>query len=179
MKNEYDVAVEWLPFELHPEIPPEGWQLPWNVRAQFGGMSERLRQMAHEAGMEMVIPDLIPNSRRALEASEYARENGVHEAFHQAVFRKFYGEGQDMNDWPVLRAAAVETGLHPDEMQQHTTAGRFQPIVEGHHNRALQMGITGVPAFIFNQQYAILGAQPYEVFQQAMARLTGIGLHDA
>ena len=102
MAQDYDVEVTWLPFELHPEIPPEGMDLPPHIRAGFGGMSERLQRMAQEMGREMVIPDRIPNSRRALEVSEYAREQGKHDEFHRVVFQKFYGEGQDMSNWAVL-----------------------------------------------------------------------------
>ena len=101
---------------LRPDTPPEGMRLSPQIRARFAGANERLKQMAHAAGLEMVQPDVIPNSRRALEATEYAREQGKHEQFHRAVFNKFYGEGQDINQWSVLRAAAEEAGLDPDEM---------------------------------------------------------------
>lgn len=146
-------------------------QLPPHVRARFGGMNEHVKQMAHEAGMEIVTPEIIPNSRRALESSEYAREQGKHEEFHQVVFRKFYGEGQDLSSWAMLRAAAEEVGLDPDEMQRKTESGNYQGVVNRQITQAQAMGITGVPAYIFDNKYAIVGAQPYEVFQQAMARL--------
>ena len=171
MAQEYDVEVTWLPFELHPEIPPEGMDLPPHIRAGFGGMSERLQQMAREMGREMVIPDRIPNSRRALEASEYAREQGKHDDFHRVVFQKFYGKGQDMSDWAVLRAAAEEVELDSDEMQQKTDGGDYKTAVDEKFNTARMMGITGVPAYILGDKYAIIGAQPYEVFQQTMTRL--------
>ena len=57
------MQIEWLPFDLHPEIPPEGMTLPPHVRNSFGGMSERLREMAQASGREMVIPEKIPSSR--------------------------------------------------------------------------------------------------------------------
>lgn len=68
-------------------------------------------------------------------------------------------------------AAAEEVGLDPDEMQQKTDSGVYKTAVDEKFNTARMMGITGVPAYILGDKYAIVGAQPYEVFQQTMARL--------
>jgi predicted DsbA family dithiol-disulfide isomerase len=168
LKTEYDVAVEWRPFELHPEIPPEGMELSPYLRAYFAGTTERLKQMAHEVGLEIVFSDWIPNSRRALEASEYAREQSQHEAFHRVVFRRFYGEGQDLGSWVMLRAAAEEVGLDPDAMQHQTETGQYRAVVDAHFAEARRLGITGVPVYIFDDKYAIVGARPYETFQEVM-----------
>ena len=81
MKAEYDVEVEWQAFELHPEIPPEGMPLSAYIHTRFDAMSRRLKQMAGEVGLDMVTIEIIPNSRRALEAAEYARQQGQHEVF--------------------------------------------------------------------------------------------------
>lgn len=130
--------------------------------------------------MEMVFHETRRySSRRALEASEYAREQGKHEDFHQIVFRKYYGEGQNVYSWDVLRAAAEEAGLDADEMQRETDNGKYRSSVDMHVARAKQMGITGVPAYILNDKYAILGAQPYEVFEQAMTQVIAEMNHEA
>ena len=134
-------------------------------------MSEQLKRMANEVGLEMVMPEVIPNSRRALEASEYAREQGHHEEFHRVVFRRFYGEGLDLHSWQLLRASAEEVGLDPDEMQRQTDRGRFKVAVEAQIDEARALGITGVPTYIFDEKYAIIGAQPYNLFRQTIARL--------
>jgi len=169
------VDVTWLPFDLHPEIPPEGRPAPNYVRqTATSAVGERLRQMAQESGREIVLDrEWIPSTRRALEASEYAREQGRHETFHRIVFRMFYGEGQDVSEWDVLRAAAVEAGVDPDAMQRETESGRYKAIVDEHTQRAHALGITGVPAYILGNKYLIMGAQPYEVFQEVMAELRG------
>jgi predicted DsbA family dithiol-disulfide isomerase len=134
-------------------------------------MTERLQEMAREAGMEMVTPEVIPNSRRALEASEYAREQGQHEPFHTLLFDKLYRDGQDIGRWEVLRAAAEEVNLDPDAMHRQTEAGNYQATVDAQIAQARALGITGVPTYIFDNRYAVVGAQPYEVFQQAMAEM--------
>ena len=132
--------VEWRAFELHPEIPPAGMPMPPRIRASLGDTSSRIKQMASEAGLEMVMSDKIPNSRRALEASEHAREEGRHEAFHRVVFRKFYGEGQDLHSWATLRSAAVEVGLDPDVMQAETERGKYRVAVDAQIAEARALG---------------------------------------
>jgi len=147
--------------------------MPDALRARLGGMSDPLREMADEAGLPMVVPDRIPSSRRALEAAEFARSHERYELFHHVVFRKFYGEGQDLHDWNVLRAAAEEADLDPDAMEEETAGGLFSATVDDVSNQAKSLGITAVPAYVLGQRYAIMGVQPFEVFQQTMLRLTG------
>ena len=163
--------MEWRAFELHPEIPPEGMSLPSHLQSYFGGMQTRLKQMADEAGLAIVFSDWIPNSRRALEASEYAREHGKHEAFHTAVFNKFYGKGEDLGSWTMLRAAAEEVGLDSEAMQHRTEADHYKAIVDAQFAEARRLGITGVPVYIFDSKYAIVGAQPYDAFKEVMTHV--------
>ncbi len=171
LKRERQAEVEWKPFFLHPETPPEGFQLPPQLRARFASSHERLDQMAKAAGLKMVHPDYIPNSRRALEATEYAREQGKAEEFHHVVFRKYYGEGLDIHQWPVLRAAAEEVGLNAEEMQRATDAGKYHAMLDSEIETAQELGVNAVPTYVLNDKYGIVGAQPYEVFERVLAKL--------
>jgi predicted DsbA family dithiol-disulfide isomerase len=171
LKREHEVEVEWKPFFLHPDTPPEGMRLSPQFRARFAGAHERLDLMARAAGMEMVHPDLIPNSRRALEASEYARGKGKHEEFHRIIFGKFYGAGQDIHDWTVLRSAAEEAGLDPDGMEREIESGKYREVLDAEIEEAYALGITAVPTYVLDDKYAIVGAQPYEAFERVLARL--------
>ena len=157
--------------EIHPEIPPEGLQWPEHLRARFGGMSDWLRNEAQEAGMEMVVPEIIPKSRLALEASEYAREQGKHEAFHKIVFQRFYGRGEDLGSWSMLRTAAEEVGLDAEEMQRKTDNGDYTQVVNAHATELMTLGGTGVPLFVFDHKYAVVGLQPYAAFQEVMEHI--------
>lgn len=163
--------MEWLPFELHPGIPPEGKPLPDYIRAAGATHNARLKAMADDAGLPMVFHDRMINTRRALEAAEYAREKGLHDAFHKIVFRKFYGEGLDVYDWQILSDAALEAGLDAEEMQARTESGMYGMIVSATIEEAVMKGIRGVPAYVFENKYLVSGAQPYEVFRRVMQEL--------
>jgi predicted DsbA family dithiol-disulfide isomerase len=171
LKAEHGAHVEWLPFLLRPDMPPEGRELPPAIRARAEQAGSRLKQMAQANGLPMVTSTWTPNPRLAHEVTEYAREHGLGEEFHRIVFRKFYGEGQDIGKWDVLRSAAQEVGLDPDDMQSTVQTGKYTPIVEEQLSEAYLLGVNSVPTYVLNDRYAIIGAQPYQVFEQAIARL--------
>ena len=91
--------------------------------------------------------------------------------FHRIVFRKVYGEGQDVSKWDVLGAAAQEAELDRGEMQRAVEAGKYTANVEEQVQQAYRMGVSGVPTYVINNRYAVVGAQPYEVFKRALDTL--------
>jgi len=166
------VDVEWHPFYLRPDTPPEGMELPEYIkRARLNGSEERLRAMANAHGMEFNSTERIYNTRLAHEATEYAREHSKGNEFHKVIFRKVYAEGLDPSHWTVLRSAAEESDLNPDEMQHEVEAEKYTATVVDRVRWANQIGVTGVPTYVFNNRYAIVGAQPYEVFKDALERI--------
>lgn len=172
LKAEYPIDLEWRPFYLYRDLPPEGMDIPDYVkRARSAGSEERLIQIAKLNGMPFVSTEHIYNTRLAHEATEYAREHGMGNEFHGAVFRKVYAEGCDISQWDVLRAAALEVGLNPDEMQSDVESGKYTADVAEQVEQAYAVGVTGVPTYVINNRYAIVGAQPYEAFKNALARI--------
>ncbi len=172
LKADYQIDVDWRPFYLYWDTPPEGRDLPEHVKqARAAGSEERLSQLARSFGMRFVSTKRIYNTRLAHEATEYARDHGKLIEFHRIVFRKVYAEGQDISQWGVLRAAALEAGLDADEMQREVQAGKYTANVEQQVQQAYRMGVSGVPTYVINNRYAVVGAQPYEVFKRALEKL--------
>jgi len=173
LKAEYNADVEWRPFYLYFDTPPEGKELPDHVkRARANGSEERLRQIADSYGMEFVSTKRIYNTRLAHEATDYAREHGKGSEFHKVLFRKIYAEGDDPSQWNVLRSTAEEVGLNADEMQSDVENEKYTANVADQVRWAYQIGVTGVPTYVINNRYAIVGAQPYEVFKNALEQIT-------
>ena len=172
LKAEYQIDVEWRPFYLRPDTPPEGMELSDYIkRARANGSEERLRSIAGAYGMDFESTERIYNTRIAHEATEYARERGKGNEFHKVVFRKVYAEKQNPSQWDVLRSVAEEVGLNADEMQHDVESEKYKSNVEEQVRWAYQIGVTGVPTYVVNDRYAIVGAQPYEVFKQALAQI--------
>lgn len=172
LKEEYNIDLEWRPFYLHWDVPPQGKELPDHVkRARANGSEERLASIAKSYGMDFQSTRRIYSTRLAHEATEYARENGKANEFHKVVFHNVYAEGQDPSNWKVLRSAAQQVGLNADEMQQAVESHKFTDYVAEQVRWAQQIGVTGVPTYVINDRYAVVGAQPYEVFKSALTQI--------
>jgi predicted DsbA family dithiol-disulfide isomerase len=174
LRKDYEMEVEWRPFYLYWDTPPEGRELPEHVkRARAAGSEERLSSLAASYGMKFMSTKRIYNTRRAHEATEYARDHGRHVEFHRIVFRQVYADGLDISQWDVLRAAAAEAGLDADDMQREVEAGKYTTNVEQQVEQAYRMGVSGVPTSVINNRYAVVGAQPYDVFKRALEQVVG------
>jgi predicted DsbA family dithiol-disulfide isomerase len=172
LREEYKIDIEWRPYYLHWDIPPEGKELPDYVkRARANGSEERLQSIANSYGMDFKSTVRIYSTRLAHEATEYARENGKGNEFHKALFRKVYAEGQDPSQWAVLCSTAEEVGLNADEMQKLVESNKYTDFVAEQVRWAQQIGVTGVPTYVINDRYAVVGAQPYEVFKNVLAQI--------
>ena len=162
----------WLPFDLHPEYPPEG--LPRErLLARYGpGMTEHVRSFFASRGLEYnPNPDVVPNSMRALRLTELARDLGRHEAVHDRLMDAYWADGRDIGDLEVLRRLAAEVELPADEVEDVLAGERYRDRVETSTRQATSMGATAVPAFLLDRRLLVLGAQPEELFEQAFARL--------
>ena len=169
LKAEYDIEPEWRPFYLYWDTPPEGRELPERVKqARAKGSEDRLFQIADLYGMKFESTKRIYNTRLAHEATEYAREHDKAGEFHRVVFRKVYSDGLDISRWDVLRSAAKEVALNAGEMQNQVEGGKYTAEVEAQVRQAYQIGVSGVPTYVINDRYAIVGAQPYELFKHAL-----------
>jgi predicted DsbA family dithiol-disulfide isomerase len=172
LKEEYNIDLEWRPFYLYWDVPSEGKELPDYVkRARASGSEQRLETIAKSYNMDFKSTKRIYNTRLAHEATEYARELGRANEFHKTLFRKVYAEGQDPSDWTVLRATAEEVGLNADDMQQLVGSNAYTTYVEEQVRWAQQIDVTGVPTYVINDRYAIVGAQPYEVFKNTLIQI--------
>jgi predicted DsbA family dithiol-disulfide isomerase len=172
LKEEHNVDVEWRPFYLRPDTPPEGMELPDYIkRGRASGSEERLRTIADLYGMEFKSTERIYNTRLAHEATEFAREHGRELEFHKIIFRMVYVEGKDPSQWNILRSAAQEAGLDDEAMQRDVESDKYTESVNQQVQWAYQIGVSGVPTYVINDRYALVGAQPYEVFKNALEQV--------
>ena len=165
--------MTWLPFDLHPEYPPEG--IPREaLLARYGGdgMTERLRRFFTERGLEYnPHPGIVPNSRDALRLTELARDLGRHAELHERLMDAYWAEAKNIGDQDVLRAEATSVGLPVGEVEDVLAGDRYLDRVTTSTREAFGFGANAVPAFVLDRRLLVLGAQPDEVFEQAFAQL--------
>jgi predicted DsbA family dithiol-disulfide isomerase len=161
--------VTWLPFELHPEYPPGG--LPRaDLIARYGDFNDRLRERFAQEGLDYnPNPDVIPNSFDALRLTELARELGRHGEIHDRLMDAYWRDGVDLGNRDELRRLLHD--LPVDDVERVLTTDEHADRVRASTQRAVSIGVTGVPGFLIDGKLLVPGAQPREVFEQAFAQL--------
>ncbi|GAC1481970.1 MAG: hypothetical protein PVSMB9_07490 [Candidatus Dormibacteria bacterium] len=161
-----------MPYELHPEIPPEGRPreevMPAAYRAQ---VEAGLTRLSAQVGLEMKHHERLINSRPALQAAEFARAAGLYAPMHRSLFEAYWLEGRDVSDMAVLREVGTEIGLDVEAMEAAVSADTYGEYLDARRAEAMELMISGIPAHVFADRFLVMGAQPYEVFQQVMGRL--------
>jgi predicted DsbA family dithiol-disulfide isomerase len=160
----YDIEVEHCAFELHPGVPPEGQPVPWPPQRLAAARSQ-FEQAADAEGLPHVVRSHWYNSEPAHQASLWADDQSHGEEFRRAVYRAYFAQGANIGSTDVLVGLADELGLPAQELRAALDAGRYREQVAEQFERARELGVTAVPAYIAGR-YVMVGAQPYELFQQ-------------
>ena len=172
LQREYDVTVTWAPYLLDPTVPPEGRVV--TPRQGPDDPPSPVEQRALDAGLHFARGRTFrPDSHLALEAGVYAQETGFEGAaeFHRALYRAHFELLENIGDIEVLVRIGAECGMDPELLREALTSGRFREQVDEEIALMRQLGITAVPTFVFNQKYAIVGAETYPTVQRVMEQL--------
>jgi predicted DsbA family dithiol-disulfide isomerase len=174
VRREFDADVVWLPFDLHPEYPPEGIPLE-DLHRRYGigtGAEDPLSARFAEAGLRYDRPPVVPNTQSALRLSELARERGIHDPLHERLMAAYWSEATDIGDPDELQRLAAEVGLdEEDAARVLADPEAYAEMVAESTRQALSLGINAVPAFLLDRRLIVLGAQPIDVFRRAFDQL--------
>ena len=119
MKKEFDIDDEWLSFEIHPETPPEGVLLTEHLsHIDWDEMYTGLRKSGKEYNIEFGGVTILANSRKAFEASEFAREQGKYDELHEGLFYAYFTEVRNIGDEDVIMDVASKEGLDTSALKQ-------------------------------------------------------------
>lgn len=116
---------------------------------------------------------MVPNSRRAQQLIELARDRGLHDALHHRVMDAYWHRARDIGDPEVLREEAAAAGLDAGEVDGVLAGDRYVDRLEAETRTLHQMGGGGVPAWVIDDRVLVPGAQPHDVFERAIERLRG------
>jgi predicted DsbA family dithiol-disulfide isomerase len=168
--------VCYRPFFLDPTLPPDGMDRTDYLTRKFG--EERLATL-HDpliaAGKEDGVPydfskiTRTPNTLNAHRLSRWAQVVGSQRTVMEALFMAYWSWGQDISSHEVLGTIATVNGLHGEDITELLATDADKQDVIDEARMAGEIGITGVPTFIFNRKYGAVGAQPVEALK-AMIR---------
>lgn len=134
-------------------------------------------EAAAEASLTILQPSLTPNTRLAFEASEFAKDEGLFEDFHNACYKAMWEEGLNLGDISVLETLGKRVGLDTDMMRARLEKGYYTIRTKAQYEEAIDLGINGIPSFIMGR-YLFSGAQPYDVFRQVAEKVLAESLND-
>jgi predicted DsbA family dithiol-disulfide isomerase len=167
----FGAHVQWLPFDLHPEYPPEGIPRSDLERRYGPDIHEHTRAIFERHGLTWNPSQTIPRSLDALRLTELARDGGLHEPFHDRLMDAAWAEAVNVGDHDFLRSAAAEIGLPPDAVEETLGSDAYEARVRASTNEAASIGVNGIPAFVLDGRLLVVGAQPLDVFERAFAQL--------
>jgi predicted DsbA family dithiol-disulfide isomerase len=175
-RPDLEVERRWRPFQLQPDLPAKGEPWATFVQTKFGGaaraqaMFDRTAQIAAVDGLHMAFDRVAsaPNTRDAHRLILFAADQGREWEMADALFAAYFAEGCDLNDADELAAIAADAGLDVAAVREMLASGTYAAAVDASQQEAAEIGITGVPFYIFDERYAISGAQPVEVFVRAL-----------
>ena len=171
MKKEYEIEDTWVSYELHPETPPAGMLLSERFKGHdLSSFYEQLRARGLEVGVVFSNLKLLSNSRLALMASEFARDQGMYHSFHENMFHAYFTEGLDIGKADVIADVAGKSGLDEKETLSAIRDGRYASRLNETRKEGSLIGLTGVPLFVIENKYKIVGAQPIETFRDLLKK---------
>ncbi|HEY1031622.1 MAG TPA: DsbA family oxidoreductase [Flavipsychrobacter sp.] len=175
--NKERVEIEWHSFQLDPTVQSVPGTDIYSYLAERKGLSvEQSKQMhgnvvrmAADVGLQYNFDKaIIANSYDAHRVSQLAKKYGKGDEMEEQLFKGYFTEGKDISDHETLVAMAAATGMNGEEVRQMLAGNAYKDAVDADIERAAQIGINGVPFFVFNNRYAVSGAQQPETFLGAL-----------
>jgi len=175
-ENEFE--IEWKSFQLDPSITPQPGKDVYTYLTERKGMTvEQSKEMhkgvaerAKSVGLDYNFDKaVISNSLEAHRIIQLAKTKKLGDEIEEIFFKAYFTEGRDLNDGPTLIELAEKAGLNKEEVLEVLQSDTlFIKEVEHDINEAQQIGVQGVPFFVFDRKYAVSGAQPVEAFVQTI-----------
>ena len=168
LDGDIEARIEWLPFQLNPDMPAGGIARADYRRAKFGSVEKgraldaRVAQEGAGEGIAFAFDRMqrTPNTVAAHRLVDLAQSQGRADAVVNALFKAYFEEAQDIGDAVVLAQIAGQHGV------EGWPAAANAARVSEQEERVRGLGISGVPTFIFDRRTGISGAYPPENLAQ-------------
>ncbi len=173
-----ETRVNWHPFQLNPDLPPEGVARKQYLEAKFGGPARageiyaRVRAAGESVGIAFDFDRIAvqPNTLAAHRLISWAQHEGDADDLVERLFAGYFVEGRNVGDAAVLAAIAGDAGFDSAEARAYLDGDGGREDIAAMDVRARKLGVTGVPFLIFDGQVAVSGAQEPDVLLQAITQ---------
>ena len=183
--------LQWQPYQLHPEAPPEGYHYRESIERKYGkqridAMFAQITQAGKAAGIAFDLDGIErgANTRNAHRLLDYAyRQHGASQqnSLSEALFKAYFCQQRDIGNTQVLALIADEMGIDGEQVSTYLNSDNDIAELKKHMAQTREQGISGVPSFNFDGRFAVGGGQQSEVFLGAIDRFVNkkSGVKDA
>jgi len=175
-----DVEIIYRSFLLDPELATDPNKNVTEHLAEKKGISideaqklnDYVTKMASEEGLNYDMENaIVANSRNAHRLLHFAKSKGKQAEFKEALLKAYFEEGKNIDKMDSLKSIGASVGLDEEEVGKVYNSADFTENVIEDIQRAQQIGVRGVPFFVFNEKFALSGAQPLDTFKQAIQKV--------
>jgi predicted DsbA family dithiol-disulfide isomerase len=178
LRGETRIEVQYRPFRLDPDLPPEGADRAGYMRAKFGGdeqlanVERALIEAGEEAGIKFAFERISrsPNTLDCHRLIHWAGSAGVQAPVVDALFTLYFEDGIDISLPEVLTDIGVAAGMDRALLRELLAGDEDKDLIISEDELARRMGIQGVPCYILAGRYALIGAQDPQVLKDAFAQ---------
>ncbi|HEY9459396.1 MAG TPA: DsbA family oxidoreductase [Paralcaligenes sp.] len=178
--DQVDADLHFQPFELNPDMPPEGKDIVEYMTQKYGYTPQRIKSNAEairvrgeQVGFTFHM-DKRTRSYNTFDAHRllhWAEIQGRQRALKHALFKAYFTDGEDPSSRAVLIQVAQQAGLDVEQAKKILSSDAYATEVRAREQFYLDQGIHSVPAVIVNDRHLIQGGQPPEVFEQALLQI--------
>ncbi|MBO9617656.1 MAG: DsbA family oxidoreductase [Niabella sp.] len=174
-----NINITWKSFQLDPTLPETATVDHEQYLVQYKGLpADRVKQMlgqvaqsAKAAGLDFHFDKIATvNSFSAHRLIQLAKTKGLGDAVEERLFKAYFTEGKNIADRITLTELGKEIGLTESEVTEALTNDGYAAKAHADIEEARQLGVRGVPFFVFDRKYAVSGAQPAETFTQTLGK---------
>lgn len=181
LQGQYEFEVSYLPFELNTQVPKTGLDQKQYLTTKFGGddrfkqLTQHVTSVAASEGLQFDFnkQKVMPNTRDAHRIIWLAKQTGNQLEVKEAFMKAYFEDGVDLSKPENLVAIAEKCGLKRERVADLLNSDEGLQEVIAMEQLNQQRGVNGVPFYIINNQYGISGAQPTDVFMQALTQIGG------
>jgi predicted DsbA family dithiol-disulfide isomerase len=169
-----EFEIEWKSFQLDPTITPQAGKDVFTFLAERKGISveqsieihKGVTERAKRVGLDYHFDKaIISNSLTSHRIIQLAKTKKLGDEMEEIFFKAYFTEGRDLNDTETLIELAVKVGLNSNEVKEVIeNENLYLDDVHSDIHEANEIGVQGVPFFVFDRKYAVSGAQPVEAF---------------
>ena len=179
LDDQISFEVNWKPYELHPEIPKEGFDKKEYYKIKFGessGSNDKFNFISEEGkkvGLEFNFKKSknLPNTFLAHRLLWLCRSKDMQDDIAEALFYAYFTDGRDVGNEDELIEISSENGLNKQEIKDFFQSNIGHEEVLREENRAREMNIFPVPTYIFNKKYLLVGGQESDTFKAYMEKV--------